>query len=112
MTTSPSTVEHILDQMHSAGMVRARKMFGEYGIYCDDRFIGVVCADQLFIKPTQPGTALEPHLERSPPYKGAKTSLIVSAELLEDSDRLAAFVQATAKALPPPKPRPKGDKKK
>ncbi|MEM9169724.1 MAG: TfoX/Sxy family protein [Pseudomonadota bacterium] len=105
--TSPETMAYILDQLGAAGDVRARKMFGEYGVYCGDRFIGVVCADQLFIKPTPAGAALEPDLGRAPPYEGAKPSVVISPDMLEDPDRLAAFVRATADALPPQKPRRK-----
>ena len=101
MATSPSTVEHVLDQMRGAGTVRARKMFGEYGVYCDDRMVGTICRDRLFIKPTDAGTTLEPDLERAPPYEGAKPSMVVPPDLLDDPDRLAALVRATASALPP-----------
>lgn len=86
-------------------MVRARKMFGEHAIYCDDRLIGLVCDDQLFIKPTDAATELEPDLEHVPPYQGAKPSMLVPPDLLEDAQRLAALVKATANALPVPKPR-------
>lgn len=103
--TTPDTMAHILDQLSGAGEVRARKMFGEYGVYCDDRFFGVVCANQLFIKPTPDGEALEPSLEHAPPYKGAKPSLLVTPDLLEDTERLAALVRVTKKALSPPKPK-------
>lgn len=105
MATSPSTVSFVLDQMRGAGMVRARKMFGEHAIYCDDRLIGLVCDDQLFIKPTDAATELEPDLEHVPPYQGAKPSMLVPPDLLEDAQRLAALVKATANALPVPKPR-------
>ena len=105
MATSPEAVEHILDQMDDAGAVRARKMFGEYGLYCDDRMVGVVCGDQLFIKLTEAGTTLEPDLERAPPYERAKPALVVPSDLLNDPERLSALVRATADALPPPKPK-------
>ncbi len=105
--TSPETIAYILDQLRGAGDVRARKMFGEYGVYCDGRMVGVVCAGQLFIKPTVDGEAAEPALERASAYAGAKPSMLVPPDLLEDVDRLAALVRATAAALPLPKPRTK-----
>lgn len=103
MSTSDETVDHILDRMSAAGAVRARRMFGEHGVYCDDRFVGVICAGQLFLKPTEAGAALEPDLDRAPPYEGAKPSMIVPDDLLDDPDRLAALVRATADALLAPK---------
>ena len=83
----------------------ARKMFGEYGVCCDDRFFGVVCANQLFIKLTPDGEALEPSLEHAPAYDGAKPSLPVTPDLPENTERLVALVRVTVKALPPSKPR-------
>lgn len=96
---------NILDQLSEAGEVRARKMFGEYGVYCDDRFFGVVCGNQLFIKPTPDGEALEPALEHAPPYDGAKPSLLITSDVLEDTERLTALVRATVNALSSPKPK-------
>lgn len=103
MPTSPSTVEYTLEQMHGAGAVRARKMFGEYTVYCDDGVVGVICRDQLYLKPTNAGATLEPGLVRAPPYKGAKPSMVIPADLLDDPDRLSALVRATARELPVPK---------
>jgi DNA transformation protein len=53
MASKQSTVEFILGQAANAGEVLAKKMFGEYGIYCDQKIIVLVCDDQLFIKPTK-----------------------------------------------------------
>lgn len=103
--TSPEALAHVLDQLRDAGEVSARKMFGEYGIYCDGRFVGVVVADRLYIKPTKAGEALEPGLHRVPAYEGANPTLLVTDDLLEDAKRLCAFVRASAAELPPAKPR-------
>ena len=50
MSTSQSTIDYILDQLQGVGEVGARKMFGEYALYCDDRVVGLVCDDTLFVK--------------------------------------------------------------
>lgn len=99
MASSTATVDYILKQIADAGAVRARKMFGEYGVYCDDIFIGVICDDTFFVKPTPQGTALAPDLGMSPAYDGAKPSLKITADLLEDADRLSQLVRVTASAL-------------
>ncbi len=46
--------------MAGAGVIRTRPMFGEYGVNCDDTFIGLICNDQLFFKPTEVGRDLAP----------------------------------------------------
>lgn len=107
--TRPETIEHLTGQMIAGGLdegaLRTRPMFGEYGVYYDDQFVGVVCRDRFYLKPTKAGDALEPGLEREAPYDGAKPSTLVSEEIVDDPERLAALVQTTAKALPRAKSR-------
>jgi TfoX/Sxy family transcriptional regulator of competence genes len=105
MATDERTIELLLERIAPAGEVAARKMFGEYGIYCDGRFIGVVCDDQFHLKPTGPGMAEAPELELAPAYPGARPSMVVPAERWDDEAWLVALVQTTARNVPPPKKR-------
>ena len=107
MASRQETVDYILDQIAGAGDVSARKMFGEYGLYCDGKFFGVVCDDTLFLKPTDPGRAFAGDVEEGSPYPGAKPHLIVSGDQLEDADWVSEFVRVTTAALPAPKPKKK-----
>ena len=52
MASSQRTVDFVLGQIDGAGAVSARRMFGEYGVYCDGRIVGLICDDTFFIKPT------------------------------------------------------------
>ena len=61
MATRKETIEHILDQLAPLP-VRARAMFGEYGLYCGEKFVAVICDDTLFVKPT-PGSEVFIDLE-------------------------------------------------
>jgi len=110
MGTQPDTIEFILEQVSNAGKVSARKMFGEYAIYCDGKVVALVCDDQLFIKPTQAGRAFinGTNLHEKPPYPGAKDCLLISGDLWEDRDWLGALIRHTADALPAKKPRKPG----
>lgn len=101
MASSQSTVDYTVEQMSRGNEARARKMFGEYGVYCNGTFVGVICNDQLFLKITEAGKALLPGAEHSAPYDGAKPHLLV----LEDAVRLSQVAATTADALPAPKPR-------
>jgi len=100
MATSKQTVDHVLEQLEPAA-VRARAMFGEYGFYCDEKIVGLICADTVFLKPTPASDGLA----EGPPYPGAKPYRIADADLLEDAGAFRAMVQATADALPAPKPK-------
>ena len=51
MSTSKETVAFILDQLAPLP-VRAKAMFGEYGLYCDEKIVALICDETLFVKPT------------------------------------------------------------
>ncbi len=103
MASRPEFVRYAADQMRDAGEITCRKMFGEYGVYCDGKIFAVICDDQLYIKITEGGRAVCPNLEQSPPYEGAKNYFLV--EEIDDRELLTELVRATVKELPPPKPK-------
>ena len=109
MATDRRTVDYLVDQMATAGAVTARPMFGEYGVYCDGKMIGIIGDEQLFIKPTVGGRALASDAKEASPYPGAKRHLLIDADRWEDREWLADLVRVTAVELPAPKPakRPK-----
>ena len=97
MASHPDFVNYVAEQLRGAGAIRSRKMFGEYGLYCDDVFFAVICDDQLFVKVTPAGEAAFPDLPKAPPYAGAKDAFLV--EDVEDRERMAALTRITCKAL-------------
>lgn len=105
MPTQDQTVAFLADQLSALGGVSIRKMFGEYGVWLDGKTVGLVCNDTLFIKPSPAGKALAAEAPLAPPYRGAKPSMQIDAELWEDGEWLCALVLATAEALPAPKPK-------
>ncbi|KVD34415.1 competence protein TfoX [Burkholderia ubonensis] len=105
MASSQSTVDFIVEQMAAAGAVSARKMFGEYGIYCDGKMVALVCDDRLFVKPTPDGKAFLGECEECPPYPGAKPCFVISGERWDEREWLSRLIRITAAQLPPPKPR-------
>jgi hypothetical protein len=50
MATSTSQIEYIAEQLSNLGSIRYKKMFGEYGLYCNELFFALVCDDRLFVK--------------------------------------------------------------
>jgi TfoX/Sxy family transcriptional regulator of competence genes len=110
MATQARTVDYLLEQLASVDGVSARKMFGEYALFCHGKTVALVCDDQLFVKPTAPGRALAQGCTEAPPYPGAKPSLLIDPERWEDADGLADLIRATADALPMPPPK-RGKKK-
>ena len=107
MASHSDYVEYVVEQLHGAGSVRARKMFGEYGLFCDGTFFAVICDDQFFVKITPEGQAAFPDLPKTPPYEGARDSFLV--EDVEDREQMTALVRITCEAL---KARPKKKRRK
>ncbi|MAK61439.1 MAG: competence protein TfoX [Ponticaulis sp.] len=107
MASSQETVDYILEQLAGAGEVSARKMFGEYGVYCDGKFVASICDNELFIKPTKQGHAYTPDQEMGPPYPGAKDQFRINGDQLEDAEWVSELLRITTAALPSPKPKKK-----
>jgi TfoX/Sxy family transcriptional regulator of competence genes len=107
MATQQSTVDLILEQIAAAGAVSAKKMFGEYGIYCDGRMVALVCDNELFIKKTEAGKALVGDIEEKSPYPGAKPCFLISGERWEEREWLSKLISVSAAELPVPKKKTK-----
>ncbi len=69
MASSLEFVRYAAEQMCAAGEITYKKMFGEYGIYCNGKIVGLICENQLFIKITEAGRRLCPDYEEVPPYQ-------------------------------------------
>lgn len=105
VSCQPNTVDYILEQSAAAGMVTAKKMFGEYGLYCDGKIIAFIADDQLFIKPTAAGRAYLGEVSEAEAYPGSKMYFRIDGDRWDDAEWLAGLVKVTADALPMPKPK-------
>ena len=105
MATDPRTADYLVGQVAALGTVTVRKMFGEYGVWCDGKTVALLCDDQLFVKPTPAGRAHVGEVPEGPAYPGAKPSLVIDPDLWEDAEWLCQLFAVTAAALPAPKPR-------
>jgi TfoX/Sxy family transcriptional regulator of competence genes len=102
MSSSQKTVDFIVAQMMGAGDISFKKMFGEYGIYCDGKMVASVCDDKLFVKPTLGGRAYIGDVVEASPYPGAKPNFLISVGKLEDHEWLSELIKITAEELPIP----------
>ncbi|WP_028601298.1 TfoX/Sxy family protein [Ottowia thiooxydans] len=105
MSTRPETLEFLFDQLGDLPGLRARRMFGEYCVYVDDKPVAFVCDDLLYVKPTDAGQGI-----MNPPvwgsfYEKIKPHLLVTPDRWDERDWLRSLVMATAEALPRPKPK-------
>jgi len=105
MASQQRTLGFIIERIGNAGSVSARKMFGEYTIYCDGKVVALVCDDRLFVKPTEGGRKHIGDIEEAAPYKGAKVCFVVAEDLWVDTKWMTKLIKLTAAELQAPKPK-------
>ncbi|HXV27742.1 MAG TPA: TfoX/Sxy family protein [bacterium] len=102
--------DFILDQLNALGGVVAKRMFGAYGLYCDDVFFGIIDETKLYFK-TSPDSRKAYKTLGSGPFfyyrkdktgkkrkAYLKTYYEVPADILEDGDRLVVWAKRAVDA--------------
>lgn len=105
MASNADFVQYIADQCSGAGEIIVRKMFGDYGIYCDGKIFGLICDNRFYLKPTDAVRPMLREVALRPPYDGAKDYFYITD--IDYRDYLSALVRETCKALPEPRPKKK-----
>ncbi len=103
MASKQSTIDFLVEQIEKAGVIRSRKMFGEYALYCDEKVVAFVCDDHLFVKPTAAGLKFLDETHYAPAYPGSKDYLKVPEDKWDDQEWLTDLIKQTAAELPLPK---------
>ena len=98
MASDPAFVASVVDRCEEDCAVTSRRMFGEFGLYSRGTFVGVICDDQLFIKPTPGGRTYIGRVVEAPPYPGAKPSFLIG-DRIEDGAWLSELLRITASEL-------------
>lgn len=100
MASSQEFAEYVCEQLEGVGVIRARKMFGEYMVYVNDKPVVLVCDDTLFMKQLPCLAQLLDGNDIGAPYEGAKEHYILDPDDRETLRRAAALAE---KATPLPK---------
>ena len=106
MASKQSTVDYIVEQVASAGVITQRKMFGEHALYSDGKLVALICDDQLFVKPTKAGRRYLGTVDERSPYQGAKPCFWVSGDRWDEGEWLAELLRISATELPLPVKKP------
>jgi TfoX/Sxy family transcriptional regulator of competence genes len=106
MASQQQFVDYIIEQIDIPEQITFKKMFGEYGLYMDDKMFALVCDNQLFIKPTLSGREYIGEVLEAASYDGAKPCFLIE-DKMEDRAWLKKLVEITVKELPAPKPKKK-----
>lgn len=103
MSTTADTIIYLSDQLTGLGnRIRTRKMFGEYAMYCDEKVVGLICDNQLFVKITPDGKKfVGDNYQEGLPYPGAKPAMLIGDDIIENKEAFAQLIDLTARALLP-----------
>lgn len=80
MATSEEYIKYVCERTDRFGLVRYRKMFGEYMLYIDDKPVFTVCDNTVFVKKLKDIESIMSASGRGFPYDGAKEAYIVDIE--------------------------------
>jgi TfoX/Sxy family transcriptional regulator of competence genes len=109
MSSDKVFISFVCEQLRGAGEISSRRLFGEAAIYLQDKVVGLVCDNQLFVKPTDAGRAKIGVPLEAPPFPGANNWFLQAD--LDDPEFLAELIRTTADALPVPKVKTKNSRR-
>ena len=87
MPTNHSQLDYIVDQLSFLPKLTIKKMFGEYAFYSNDKYIGLICDDKVFLKTNKLLIdKIGDDSQRS--CESSKNSLHIPVQILEDQELL------------------------
>ncbi len=106
MASSVDFIEFAVDQIRDTGIVRYKKMFGEYMIYVNDKPLLLVCDDTVFVKKIDAISEIMLDAETGIPYKGAKEHYILDIENIDLSKEVISIIEPLKEVPKPKKKKP------
>ena len=97
MSSKTEFVEYILEQSSGAGEMAARKMMGDYCLYCNGTVVGLICDNCLFLKPVYAIKEKLREVVLRSPYPGAQPYYAI--EHIDDKEYLSELVLAVYRSL-------------
>ena len=79
MPTTKSIAHNIVKSFGGAAAFRIKPMFGEYALCADDKVVGLICNDQLYLKIVPASQELAGKCKKGSPYEGSKEQYVVEA---------------------------------
>ena len=99
-TPDDTFVEFICDQLEDLEAITHRAMFGGYGLYCGNRFFGLVFRDRLYFKTDEDTRKKYEEWDMGPFQTKAKRTLKSYYEVPADYiDEAARLVELAAEAV-------------
>lgn len=98
MASDLKFVEYVCEKIKDAGAIYYRRMYGNYALYCDEKFFALIVDNKFFIEITKSGKEFATDCKTANPFKGAKSYFLI--EDFENKEFLTKLIQITCKELP------------
>lgn len=95
--------EYVREVISAAGDVVIKSMMGGFLVYLNDKLIGDICGNELFLKRTPTSDRLLADSELRYPYEGSKTLMYVF-DRFEDTALVRELLDGMVAELPEKKP--------
>lgn len=93
MATSIEYIQYVCDQIAECGVIRNRKMFGEYMVYVNDKPILLVCDSTVYVKKHDALQELMHNAETGIPYKCSKEYYVLDIDNAEFSKSIVDILE-------------------
>ena len=104
MACQDEYIEFVCTQLEGAGVVRPKKMFGDWCIYVDEKPVVLACDNQCYVKMLPSIARLMGNALTGFPYPGAKEHYILD---IEHRDEAIKVIKTILPLIPYPKKRRK-----
>ncbi len=106
MASTEEYIKYVLEQIKGVGIIRYKKMFGEYMVYVNEKPILLICDNTVYVKNLDciKDKMIENNAELGIPYKSAKEHYILD---IENVQLCKVIIEILEKEIPVPKPRKK-----
>ena len=104
MACTTEFIDFVCSQLQGAGDVRAKKMFGDWCIYIDEKPVVLACDNLCYVKMLPVIAEMMEGAERGFPYNGAKEHYILD---VEHGERAIQVVRKLLPVIPYPKKKKK-----
>lgn len=94
MATSEGYIKYVCEQIEGVGVIRYRKMFGEYMVYVNDKPVLLVCDETVYVKELDVIKEYMCDSETGVPYDGAKEHFILDIDDAAFSKKVVSLIES------------------
>lgn len=100
MACTQEYIDFVSQQIEGVGVIRTRRMFGDWCIYVDEKPVILACDELCYVKMHPAIADMMPDAQTGYPYDGAKLHYILD---IEHRDITSPVIKKLVEVLPYPK---------